>query len=270
MIEQMIEQISKWQLGVGRGRERGRGKGSGPSGRVAEAELGPKKILDRDRVGCASASRRMSSPRACIHLSLIDGSGLTHLSFAFRYLYKSSSSSPARRTSPCPSLPSMSLLLTTPPPLTISPTALSAMPAVSGPSSLSARSAQTSAPASPSTSAKRRRRDTDTDTDSSSPSTGTGPIRNTRRDKDVHVPKKKKAARACFHCQKAHLTCDDCTYSLPLTFDLSSPPLITWYASSSLSALYEAWHGRLVRRGPPETRQIPVRRRRAWSVTPFT
>jgi len=24
------------------------------------------------------------------------------------------------------------------------------------------------------------------------------------------VPKKKKASRACFHCQKAHLTCDDC------------------------------------------------------------
>ena len=23
-------------------------------------------------------------------------------------------------------------------------------------------------------------------------------------------PKKKKANRACFHCQKAHLTCDDC------------------------------------------------------------
>jgi len=25
-------------------------------------------------------------------------------------------------------------------------------------------------------------------------------------------PKKKKASRACFHCQKAHLTCDDCTF----------------------------------------------------------
>ena len=23
-------------------------------------------------------------------------------------------------------------------------------------------------------------------------------------------PKKKKASRACYHCQKAHLTCDDC------------------------------------------------------------
>jgi hypothetical protein len=116
----------------------------------------------------------------------------------------------------------MSLLTT--PPLTISPKSLSAMHrAVSGPSSLST---QTSAPAStPSTSAKRRRRDTDADIDSSSPSPGTGPIRNTRRDKDAHVPKKKKAARACFHCQKAHLTCDDCTYILPLAFDLSSPPI---------------------------------------------
>ena len=27
-------------------------------------------------------------------------------------------------------------------------------------------------------------------------------------------PKKKKANRACFHCQKAHLTCDDCECSL--------------------------------------------------------
>ncbi len=26
-----------------------------------------------------------------------------------------------------------------------------------------------------------------------------------------HGPKKKKANRACFHCQKAHLTCDDCS-----------------------------------------------------------
>ena len=25
-------------------------------------------------------------------------------------------------------------------------------------------------------------------------------------------PKKKKANRACFHCQKAHLTCDDCEF----------------------------------------------------------
>nr|VWO97214.1 Zn(2)-C6 fungal-type domain-containing protein [Ganoderma boninense] len=35
-------------------------------------------------------------------------------------------------------------------------------------------------------------------------------------------PKKKKANRACFHCQKAHLTCDDCEYFLLL---LSTPLL---------------------------------------------
>ncbi|KAI9456508.1 hypothetical protein BJY52DRAFT_1275841 [Lactarius psammicola] len=55
------------------------------------------------------------------------------------------------------------------------------------------------------TSAKRRRPDPSTDSDN--PSTGIGPIRNTRKDKDS--PKKKKAARACIHCQRAHLTCDD-------------------------------------------------------------
>ena len=26
-------------------------------------------------------------------------------------------------------------------------------------------------------------------------------------------PRKKKANRACFHCQKAHLTCDDCEWT---------------------------------------------------------
>ncbi|KAH9040147.1 hypothetical protein EDB85DRAFT_1859174 [Lactarius pseudohatsudake] len=56
-----------------------------------------------------------------------------------------------------------------------------------------------------STSAKRRRPDPSTDSDN--PSTGVGPIRSTRKDKDT--PKKKKAARACIHCQRAHLTCDD-------------------------------------------------------------
>jgi len=42
-------------------------------------------------------------------------------------------------------------------------------------------------------------------------------VRKRRRDEDTEVPrksrdgpKKKKANRACAHCQKAHLTCDDC------------------------------------------------------------
>lgn len=89
-------------------------------------------------------------------------------------------------------------------------------------------STQTSASTPPPASTKRRRQDTATDTDTP-PSTGTGPIRNTRRDKDI--PKKKKAARACFHCQKAHLTCDDCSYRLTLTLNLSSSYLITWLSA---------------------------------------
>lgn len=36
-------------------------------------------------------------------------------------------------------------------------------------------------------------------------------------------PKKKKATRACAHCQKAHLTCDDCPFPLPLLY-VRSPP----------------------------------------------
>ena len=80
---------------------------------------------------------------------------------------------------------------------------------VPGPSSGStSKLAHTSLPTytPPPTSTKRRRSDSVTDADS--PSTGIGPIRNTRKDKDS--PKKKKAARACIHCQRAHLTCDDC------------------------------------------------------------
>lgn len=50
---------------------------------------------------------------------------------------------------------------------------------------------------------KRKRADMDnTDTDASA---STGP-KSQQRD----GPKKKKANRACFHCQKSHLTCDDC------------------------------------------------------------
>ena len=50
----------------------------------------------------------------------------------------------------------------------------------------------------------KRKRSTDatSDTESSSSHPPTG------RSRDG--PKKKKANRACFHCQKAHLTCDDC------------------------------------------------------------
>lgn len=52
---------------------------------------------------------------------------------------------------------------------------------------------------------KRKRNDTpeETSADSASPQP---PRKGSRRD----GPKKKKANRACYHCQKAHLTCDDC------------------------------------------------------------
>ncbi|KAI0256295.1 hypothetical protein BJV78DRAFT_1170749 [Lactifluus subvellereus] len=102
------------------------------------------------------------------------------------------------------------MLTSSSPLLTINPTSLSAMPSIAAsPPIISPghSSASTRLPSSlPSTSAKRRRQDTATDVDPPS-STGTGPIRNTRRDKDG--AKKKKAARACIHCQRAHLTCDD-------------------------------------------------------------
>jgi hypothetical protein len=49
------------------------------------------------------------------------------------------------------------------------------------------------------TSLKRKRTDTPEESGDSS---------SQRKNRDG--PKKKKANRACFHCQKAHLTCDDC------------------------------------------------------------
>ena len=58
---------------------------------------------------------------------------------------------------------------------------------------------------SPPLSANKRKRsetaDDSTDQESNAPS---------RKSRDG--PKKKKANRACFHCQKAHLTCDDCEW----------------------------------------------------------
>lgn len=53
-------------------------------------------------------------------------------------------------------------------------------------------------------------------------------------------PKKKKANRACFHCQKAHLTCDDCTTCL-------FPPLLS--PSCSLLTLTARPCQRCVKRG---------------------
>lgn len=47
--------------------------------------------------------------------------------------------------------------------------------------------------------------------------------------KNREGPRKKKANRACFHCQKAHLTCDDCEWAfwalllLPIDYRLARP-----------------------------------------------
>ena len=50
-----------------------------------------------------------------------------------------------------------------------------------------------------------KRRRTDTPDETSADSASSLPSRKPR-----DGPKKKKANRACYHCQKAHLTCDDC------------------------------------------------------------
>jgi hypothetical protein len=147
--------------------------------------------------------------------------------------------------------------------LTVNPTSLSAMPAVRtppsitlpGPSSNHIRLTRTSSPPSPpAASAKRRRMDKDSATDTDpSPSTGTGPIRTARKD---NGPRKKKAARACIHCQRAHLTCDDCACPLVSIWLIFADRMRM--PSPSLPALYQAWNGRLLRRGSSETREISV------------
>jgi hypothetical protein len=66
---------------------------------------------------------------------------------------------------------------------------------------------------------KRKRNETPEET--SADSTSSQPPRRsiTRRD----GPKKKKASRACYHCQKAHLTCDDCNPN----YSISHDPMLT-------------------------------------------
>lgn len=81
--------------------------------------------------------------------------------------------------------------------------------AVAGPSSHSASSSASLSAGPPgdagrkkngaATNGKKRRATADESEDSATPN----------HPKSREGPKKKKAARACFHCQKAHLTCDD-------------------------------------------------------------
>lgn len=63
----------------------------------------------------------------------------------------------------------------------------------------------------------------------------------TQQKKNRDGPRKKKANRACFHCQKAHLTCDDCEYSLWSVYLL--PIRLTRIHSPTLSTMCQTWHG---------------------------
>jgi hypothetical protein len=83
---------------------------------------------------------------------------------------------------------------------------------IPGPSSEATSTTRSSASTSPFSSQKRRRQDKDTAFDMDRSADTAGPIRNVRKE----APRKKKAARACIHCQRAHLTCDDCAYILIL------------------------------------------------------
>ena len=113
---------------------------------------------------------------------------------------------------------------------TINPTSLSAMTrtaiepqpfTIPGPSSEPPSPIRASTPSTrPLSSHKRRRQDKDTATDMDRSPATTGPIRNGRKD---DVPRKKKAARACIHCQRAHLTCDNCAYPLVLISRFGQP-----------------------------------------------
>ena len=63
------------------------------------------------------------------------------------------------------------------------------------------------------------------------------------------VVKKKKANRACIHCQKAHLTCDDGPCSVPTCcLSFFSRVLTTYLAlsfySKTLSTLHQAWYAK--------------------------
>jgi hypothetical protein len=87
---------------------------------------------------------------------------------------------------------------------------------------------------------KRKRNDTPEETDSASSQPRKGA---TRRE----GPKKKKASRACYHCQKAHLTCDDCN---PIILTLCILSCVDRLSSTALSALHQTWHCRQLYRGP--------------------
>jgi hypothetical protein len=94
---------------------------------------------------------------------------------------------------------------------------LQAGPSTSPQSTLKKKSSMSFLSASAAALAAAKRKRTDTPDETSADSTS-NPSRKPR-----DGPKKKKANRACYHCQKAHLTCDDCEFldispqSLPTT-----------------------------------------------------
>lgn len=78
-------------------------------------------------------------------------------------------------------------------------------------------------------------------------------------------PKKKKASRACFHCQKAHLTCDDCAFYLLMPYEKA---LMRETCSSTMSKMSEARDWQQLYRGSQEKSKVPSRRRRTRYVLP--
>lgn len=81
----------------------------------------------------------------------------------------------------------------------------------------------------------RRKRTNDTASDSAESSSQ--PLRT--RD----GPKKKKANRACFHCQKAHLTCDDCECPPRALASLIAPCVVSSLIGVRFGAVQEFRNG---------------------------
>lgn len=107
---------------------------------------------------------------------------------------------------------------------------------------------------------KRKRNDTPEET--ADDSTASQPARKPR-----DGPKKKKANRACYHCQKAHLTCDDCEPRLCFAAMMASSFIAAPPYSASMSALCKAWFRRQLHRGPSQKSKIPAGRGRTRCIS---
>lgn len=69
--------------------------------------------------------------------------------------------------------------------------------------------------------------------------------------------KKKKANRACCHCQKAHLTCDDCEYDACGTGVFLLILASSFATSPTMPKVSQAWNGRYMCGGSQEKGQVP-------------